>query len=148
MSKGIPFPEGISPSSRSYKPGVFPVGEFTGLNGAVTVVQYGNRKSDSELRLEFRNISDAKAWEICQHYGEVNNGSGPNGERNWAELSRETSIGPMAGVFDVDLSRAMCETRGNRRYRYAEPPELKSVFPGVCTVTVKFRGYIDGAVSK
>lgn len=148
MSKGIPFPEGLSPSSRSYRPGVFPVEEFTGLNGAVTVVQYGNRKVDSELDLVFSNIPDSKGWEILQHYGEVNGGRGTNGERYWAELSNEVSIGPLAGVHDESLSRAMSEGRGNRRYRYAEPPQMQSVFPGVCTVTIKFRGYMDGAISK
>ena len=53
----------------------------------------------------------------------------------------------MAGVANESLSSVMAESKGNRRYRYAEPPTITSVFPGVSTVSIKFRGYIDGAKS-
>ena len=143
--KGIKFPSGISPSQRSFKMAEFPIKEFTGLNGAVTTVQYGNRPVDSELDLVFQNIRDDKAFEIFLHYQEVNGGRESEGERNWAKLPVEFNIGPMAGVRDESLSAIMAETRGNRRYRYAEPPKITSTFPGVCTVTIKFRGYLEGA---
>lgn len=147
MSKGIDFPSGISPNRRRYNPGSYPVKEFQGLNGAVTTVQYGNLEVDSELDMVFTNIPDEKAYEIFLHYQEVNGGRGDNGERYWAVLSKEVSIGPMAGISDSSLSAVMAETKGERRYRYAEPPTITSVFPGVSTVTVKLRGYIDGAKS-
>ena len=147
MAEGIPFPSGISPNRRSYTPGAFPINEFQSLNGAVTAIQYGNKTADSELALTFTNIPDDKAFEIFMHYQDVNGGRGDNGERNWAELSKEVSIGPMAGVSNESLSGVMAESRGNRRYRYAEPPTITSVFPGVSTVSIKFRGYLDGAKS-
>ena len=143
--KGIDFPSGISPSRRSYKMPQFPIKEFTGLNGAVTTVQYGNRSVDSELELVFQNISDDKAFEIFEHYQAVNGGRESEGERNWARLSKEFNVGPMAGVMNESLKGVMTESKGNRRYRYAEPPTITSVFPGVCTVSVKFRGYLEGA---
>ena len=147
MAKGIPFPAGLSPNERAYSPGEFPISEFQGLNGAVTAVQYGNRVADSALELTFTNVSDDKAFAIFEHYQLVNGGRGDNGERYWAELSREVSIGPLAGIANESLRSVMAESRGNRRYRYAEPPTITSVFPGVSTVSVKFRGYIDGAKS-
>ena len=71
MSNGIDFVKGISPSRRSYKMPELPIKEFQGLNGAVTAIQYGKKPVDSELVLEFTNISDDKAFEIFQHYQTV-----------------------------------------------------------------------------
>lgn len=147
MSKGIDFPSGISPNRRKYTPGNYPVKDFEGLNGAVTTLQYGNQKVDSMLDMVFTNIPDEKAYEIFLHYEEVNGGRGENGERYWAVLSKEISIGPMAGISSTDLSGVMAESQGVLRYRYAEPPTITSVFPGTSTVTVKLRGYMDGAKS-
>ena len=148
MSNGVDFPRGISPSRRSYKIPEFPIKEFQGLNGAVTAIQYGKKPADSELVLEFTNISDDKAFEIFQHYQTVQGGrNSENGRRYWVNLSKEFTIGPMAGVLNESLAGVMTEKQGNRRYRYAEPPVITSVFPGVSSVTVKFRGYLDGADS-
>lgn len=147
MSNGVDFPRGISPSRRSYRMPEYPIKEFQGLNGAVTSVQYGRRPVDSELTLEFTNISDDKAYEIFENYREVQDGRGDNGRRNWLNLSREVTIGPMAGVGSADLADLMAEKSGNRRYRYAEPPTVTSVFPGVCNVSIKLRGFLDGADS-
>lgn len=148
MSNGVDFVKGISPSRRSYKMPELPVKEFQGLNGAVTAIQYGKKPVDSELTLEFTNISDDKAFEIFENYQAVQGGRNPdNGRRYWVNLSKEFTIGPMAGVLNESLAGVMTEKKGNRRYRYAEPPVITSVFPGVCNVTVKFRGYLDGADS-
>lgn len=146
--KGIKFPSGISPSQRSFKAAGFPTKDFKGLNGAVTTIQYGNRPVDSELTLVFQNIPDKKAYEIYVHFNEVNGGRESAAKRNWAQLPMEFSIGPMAGVRDEGLAGVMSEQAGVRRYRYVEPPTITSTFPGVCTVSVKFRGFLDGAVSR
>ena len=145
MAQGIDFPEDLSPSQRSYKPGRFPQGEFKGLNGAVTTVQYGKLPVDSELELVFRNIKDSKAFEIYENYLVVNGEGSGDLERNWVNLSTQQALGPMAGIYSRELAEAMAETDGGRRYRYAEPPTITSVFPGVSTVTVKLRGFLDGA---
>lgn len=147
MAKGIDFPADISPSQRRYKPGVFPQGEFQGLNGAVTTVQYGRRPVDSELELVFRNIKDSKAYEIYENYLVVNGAGDGDLERNWVNLPVAQALGSMAGIYSKSLAKAMAESSNQRRYRYAEPPTITSVFPGVSTVTVKLRGFIDGAES-
>ena len=51
-----------SPRADVLQPGDFPISEFQGLNGAVTMIQHGNRKVDSTLDLTFTNIPDSKAY--------------------------------------------------------------------------------------
>ena len=63
------FPN-IRPSSRRYTPGNFPQTEFRAQNGALTILRYGNKRVDSTLSLEFRNILDSEAKKIIESYYE------------------------------------------------------------------------------
>ena len=136
------FPN-LTPSARAYKPGFYPIEEFQGQNGAVTAVKFGNRKADSELTLTFQNITDAEAFLIWTNHQEVNGGLDDHGEWNYIEFPA-SDTGAMAGIQDPSMRAVTAETRLNRRYRYAEPPQFVSTFPGRCTVTVVLRGYLDG----
>lgn len=136
------FPD-LKPSARSFKPGSYPIEEFQGQNGAVTAVIFGNRKADSELTMTFQNITDEEAFDIFENHQEVNGGLDDDGEWNYIQFPN-TDTGAMAGIQDQSMRAVTAETRLNRRYRYAEPPQFVSTFPGRCTVTVKLRGYLDG----
>lgn len=143
----VNFPN-LKPSARSFKPGSFPIEEFQGQNGAVTAVKFGNRKADSELMLTFQNITDAQGYEIFQNHETVM-GTVPvvNGKSEWNYIEfPSTDTGAMAGIGGAQspMREATAETSGVRRYRYAEPPQFVSTFPGRCTVTIKLRGYLDG----
>ena len=141
------FPN-LTPSQRSYTPGTFPQKEFQGLNGAVTVLQYGVQSVDSTLEMTFNNITDAEAYSIFENYESVNSGLDDEGRQDYVLLPR-TQEGAMAGVQDQDLLFQMAE-RGQGpklRYRYAQPPTITSTFPGRCTVQVSLRGYLEGADS-
>ena len=135
----INFPD-LCPSSRSYNPGSVPIEEFQGQNGAVTAVKFGNRLKDSELALTFNNISDADGFLIWQNYsmmgGLDSNGDGIVGAENLG-----------GGIVDDSMRAVTTERRLNRRYRYAEPPQFVSTFPGRCTVTIRLRGYLDGPLN-
>ena len=93
MSKAVNFPS-ISPSSRSYNPGVFPQTEFAANNGAVSVVRFGNQRVDSELQLVFDNITDSETAEIIENYEAVNSGW------DFVQFSSGTAS---VGVKDDDL---------------------------------------------
>ena len=138
----VRFPN-LEPSARSYNPGSFPIEEFQGQNGAVTAVIFGNRKADSELTMTFQNITDAEAFLIWANHQEVNGGLDDKGEWNYVQFPN-TDTGAMAGISNQSMRAVTAETKLNRRYRYAEPPQFVSTFPGRCTVTVKLRGYLDG----
>ena len=143
---GYSFPD-LTPSQRVYTPAVYPQKEFQGLNGAVTTLQYGVKPVDSKLQMTFTNISDEDAYAIFQNYQQVNGGFDENtGERDYVVLRADPYFGEMAGVYS-DLRLVMTEklTPDRLRYRYAEPPEITSTFPGRSTVTVVLRGYLDGA---
>lgn len=141
----IRFPD-LEPSSRAFSPGSFPIEEFQGQNGAVTAVLFGNRKKDSELTLTFQNITDQEAFAIYLNHQEVMVGLDSNGEWNYVEFER-ADAGPMAGIKSDAMRAVTGEFKVNRRYRYAEAPQFVSTFPGRCTVTIKLRGYLDGALS-
>lgn len=131
----VAFPS-IRPSGRSYSPGTYPQTEFRAQNGAVTVVRFGSRRVDSELSLEFQNISDADAALILANYEAVNS--------SWDYVVFAASNG-MAGASD-NLANYIGEVGGSGlRWRYAEPPSVTSILPGRSTVQCKFVGIMDGA---
>ena len=142
------FPD-ITPSQRSFTPGVFPKREFQGLNGAVTEIQFGARPVDSKLEMTFQNISDDQAWDIFNNYLLVNGGSDPNtGERDFVLFNPADTAPALKGVRNESLMAAMAqrgEENSKLRYRYTEPPSITSSFPGRSTVQVKLRGYLEGA---
>ena len=131
----VAFPS-ISPSSRSYSPGNFPQTEFRAQNGALTVVLFGSRRVDSELDLEFQNITDADAALILANYEAVN--------RTWDSVTFSTASGT-SGISG-SLAGYISEAGGSGlRWRYAEPPSVTSVLPGRSTVRCRFIGIMDGA---
>ena len=130
----IPFPD-IKPSSRSYSPGAYPQTDFQAQNGARTVVRFGNRRVDSNLLLSFANITDAQAALILGNYEAVN--------RDWNNVTFSATTGS-AGASS-ELAAYLAETGGSGLlWRYAEPPQVSSVYPGVSSVTCKFVGILDG----
>ena len=127
------FPE-LTPTSRSYRPGRQPETVFESQNGSTVLVQFGGRFVNSEIDLEFRNISDQDARLILVHYESVQ-------EDDYVVFTDNRGLGGM----DDTLQQAMQTGQDLLRYRYKEPPELRSVFPGVSTVRCSFVGLLYGA---
>ena len=147
MPTGHEFPN-ITPSQRVYTPAAYPQQEFQGLNGAVTVLQYGATGVDSKLEMTFQNISDTEATQILGNYEKVNSGRDPkNGAMDYVEFAEDDPIA--SGIDNAALKARVTETRtkGRLRYRYASPPVITSTFPGRSTVQVSLRGYLEGANS-
>ena len=130
----VSFPN-VRPTSRSYTPGEYPQTNFEAQNGAVTVVRFGSRRVDSELSLGFNNITDAQAASILANYEAVN---GP-----WNHVTFTTANG---SVGAGSLASYIQETGGSGlRWRYAGPPSVSSIKPGIASVSCKFVGVLDGA---
>jgi len=130
----VSFPA-LVPSSRSYEPGVFPETQFQAQNGAVVRVRYGNQRAGSRLSLTFANITDTNASLILQNYVDVMD------DDNYAEF---TSSNVAAGVGD-SLVPWIRETNSLLKWKYASPPSVTSVKPGLSTVTCEFIGELEGA---
>ena len=129
-----PFPA-LVPSSRSYEPGVFPETQFQAQNGAVVRVRYGNQRAGSRLSLTFANITDTNASLILQNYVDVMSGD------NYADFT-DTNVA--AGASE-NLRPWIRETNSLLKWKYASPPSVTSVKPGLSTVTCEFTGELEGA---
>jgi hypothetical protein len=131
----VAFPS-VKPTGRSYNPGSYPTAEFKSLSGVTTRMLYGNRRSDAELSLDFANISDESAALILRNYEQVTLTG------DWVSFTSATgSLGAASA-----LAAYLQESGGSGlRWRYAEAPQLSSVFPGRSTVQVKFVGQLDAA---
>lgn len=129
----VAFPS-IKPSSRSYSPGRYPQTEFRAQNGTLTVVRFGSRRVDAELTLGFQNITDSEATAILGNYEVV------NGAWDWVTFTAADGSAGAAG----GLQQYLQESGGSGlRWRYAEPPSVSSVQPGLSTVQCKFVGCLD-----
>jgi len=129
----VKFPD-IEPTSRSYNPGVYAQTEFKALNGSTTVLRYGNKRSDSELRVGFANITDSQAAEIMQNYELVNS------TWDYVEFTNKNNL---IGIDSSSLAAYVAENAGGRKWRYAEPPSVTSVVPGRSSVQCRFQAFLD-----
>lgn len=130
----VSFPA-LVPSSRSYEPGVFPETQFQAQNGAVVRVRYGNQRAGSRLSLTFANITDTNASLILQNYVDVMSGD------NYAEFT----VSNVAAGASESLTPWIRETNSLLKWKYAAPPSVTSVKPGLSTVTCEFTGELEGA---
>ena len=130
----VSFPA-LAPSSRSYEPGVFPETQFQAQNGAVVRVRYGNQRAGSRLSLTFANITDTNASLILQNYVDVMSGD------NYAEFT----VSNVAAGASENLTPWIRETNSLLKWKYASPPSVTSVKPGLSTVTCEFTGELEGA---
>ena len=124
----VSFPA-LVPSSRSYSPGVFPEQQFQSQNGAVVRVRYGNQRYSSSLSLTFANISDESAKSILENYVAV------MGDDKY-HILRQRCQGVSTGLVPW--------IKSNTKWKYAKPPSVTSVKPGLSTVTCEFIGELEG----
>ena len=124
----------LVPTSRSYTPGVFPEQQFQAQNGAVVRVRYGNQRYGSSLSLTFANITDANAALILQNYVTV------MGDDKYVVF---TTYNVAAGV-STNLVPWIRETNSLLKWKYAKPPSVTSIKPGLSTVSCEFIGELEG----
>lgn len=125
----IAFPD-LKPSARSYSPGSFPQTEFRSQNGALTILRYGNKRVDSTLSLEFRNITDDKVALILENYEAVNKVG------NNVTFTKDTGAAGASNSF----ANFLREVNSGLKWRYAQPPQVTSVVRDRCTVNCEFVG--------
>ena len=136
----VSFPA-LVPTSRSYTPGVFPEQQFQAQNGAVVRVRYGNQRYSSSLSLTFANIDDANAALILQNYVAV------MGDDKYVEFTDDNDDNDdyVAAGVSSGLVPWIEETNSLLKWKYASPPSVTSVKPGLSTVTCEFIGELEGA---
>lgn len=122
------FPN-LTPTSRSFQPGDFPVKTFKAQNGAEIRFRYGDKCTNLKLSLSYANITDAQADQFLSFY-------------------YNTAVGTFK-TFSLSAN-ALGGTSGNTnfqngattgtQYRFEGPPQLTQVRPGISTVTVNLIG--------
>jgi len=133
------FPNFV-PSSRKFDMGDYPVKAYRALSGAIVRRVFGNKQFGYTLDLEFKNIGDTD--ELKQHSGNVvdivNHYNDTNGTVESFQLNDRTFEGMSAKL------QARTQTPHSKiKWRYAEPPKIASVHPGISTVNVKLVGELD-----
>ena len=125
----MPFPT-LAPSSRNYQAGDWPVKIYGALSGAEIRIRNGNRRTGARLNLSYSNISDTLAEQFLTHYEET------AGTYQTFSLPVAVTIGwrGTATAFSPGSSGAA--------YRYAGPPEITSVRPGISNVSVQLVGAV------
>ena len=121
------FPD-LVPSSRRFTPGDFPIKKFNAQNGAEVRILYGSRRVNQVFELSYENISDANAQLFLTDYADQ------KGTFKRFYLSDEAYDGWSPGTADSELDRGP-----GTLWRYDAPPAIRSVRPGISSVTVKLR---------
>ena len=131
-------PSDLAPSSRTYVPGTFPRTRFESQDGVTTFIQYGNRRVNATLQLEFRNIFDNQVQDIIDTYDTVMKGEERRvdftGTKVFGGISDEGLLKEMQNVYN-DGEPKLC-------WLFDGPPQVQSIRPGVSTVSCAFTGYV------
>lgn len=117
----MPFPA-LTPTSRAFDAGDYPIKSFRAQSGFETRILYGSRRTNAELSLSYDNITDANANQFVTHYDET------KGTYLTFALNAAAATGWSPGTFNAGTGT---------EWRYAGPPSITNVKPGVSSVQVK-----------
>ena len=132
------FPN-MTPSSRTMTMGDLPSKVYRAMSGATVRRAFGNKKTQYVLKLQFKNIGDdnplrtgaGTVAELLSHYDTA------SGTFDDFLLSKElfSGIGTTSKTYfkDADV-----------KWRYAKPPEVTSIHPGVSSVSIELIGELNG----
>jgi hypothetical protein len=128
----MPYPA-IRPTGRSFDPGNWPVRTYNSQSGAEVRLLYGSKRYNLKLSLTYTNISDAEAAQFLAHYEETRGTFSTFAFDPAARVALfsgwQGGLGALSPPLGVD-------------WRYAEPPRIDSVRPGISTATVSLVGVI------
>lgn len=124
MSEETPKFPSIKPTSRNWTAGDFPVKTFRAQNGAELRILYGNQIAEKRLQLTYANLTDEEAELFFDHYLAMKGimiqfPLNDDARIGWA--GKQSTIG--AGAYNLE-------------WRYAQAPEMTSVYKGRSTISV------------
>ena len=120
----------LQPTSRNFDAGDYPVKIFKAQSGAEVRIMYGSKRSGMMLTLSYDNITDTNADSFVTHYDEV------FGAYTTFKLPKAL----LAGWEGSSTTLTAINT--GSKWRYAEPPTITSVRPGLSSVQVKLLGVL------
>jgi hypothetical protein len=113
----------LTPTSREFAPGSWPVKTYNSQSGAEVRILYGSQRTNAKLSLGYDNITDANAQafldDYASQYGTLRTFTLPTAVRNgW---------GGSGSSIDAPPGTA---------WRYESEPQVRNVRPGRSSVTV------------
>jgi hypothetical protein len=120
------------PSSRRFLPGSHSFSSSRTINGREVRRLWCNRESNASLELEYLNIGEPVALEMLNLYNK-NYG-------NYASIALPSSI--FSGA-DASIEQYMNLSGTGMRWYFAEPPKIRGVKPGICSISLRFEGKIS-----
>jgi hypothetical protein len=124
----MPFPS-LTPTSRDYEGGDFPVRTYRSQSGVEARILYGSRRTGMSLTLQFQNITDAQAEQFLDHYDET------KGSYLTFTLPSQVRTGWSGNGDAIDAAA------GNS-WRYDGAPTVSNVRPGISSVSIKLLGVL------
>lgn len=121
----------LTPTSRSFDAGDWPVKTFRSQNGAEVRILYGSNRTGMSLELNYENIPDTSAELFLTHYNET---QGTYGTFTIPTSGTKNGWNGTANALDV--------TGTGNSWRYAQAPTVQNVKPGVSSVSVKLIGVL------
>ena len=117
------------PTTRRFNPGSHFYSVAQTISGTETRRIWGNKSNDASLELEYENILESVALDILRMY------EAAYGSYASFVLPNDTFAGASEQLRDkYRLSGT------SMKWYFAEPPRVRSVRPGVCTLSLKFNG--------
>lgn len=123
----------LVPSSRAFDAGNWPIKTFKAQNGAEVRILYGNRRTNMTLSLQYQNVSDANAELFLDHFDEMFG--------TYSTFTLGDSISGVRTGWTGNKDALGAGAQGSY-WRYAEPPSVDSVKPGISNVSIKLIGVI------
>lgn len=123
------FPS-FTPSTRSYDPGDYANTQFKANSGAEFRILYGSKRTGMKLQLQYQNLADSDAKLFLDHYEEM--------QGTFKQFPTSDSVTGAKKGMDKALSAEVGAIGSH--WRYEKAPQLKSVYPGVSTVTINLLG--------
>lgn len=118
----------LRPTERSWADGQLPMQSFVAMAGTETRIVTGNTLVGQRLTLGFANILESNGHAITQHYQ----------DRRGSLLTFELPAEAFAGwYYGADSKQA------GMKWRYAGPPSVAFVGPGVMTVSVELVAVVN-----
>jgi hypothetical protein len=113
----------LSPTSRDFSPGDWPIKRFNAQSGAEVRILYGSQRVNAKISLGYDNISDSNAQLFLDDY--------------------EAQIGTLR-TFDLPAairtgwsgSSGSIDAPAGTKWRYESEPAVRAVRPGRSSVTV------------
>lgn len=123
------FPS-LVPTARTFNPGNFPVKTFQAQDGDEVRLLYGDKRFGMRMELTYENITDSQAEEFLTHFHDM------KGTFTLFSINDETKAGWEGTSSELDAA-------DDSSWRYAQPPQLNSIYPGVSTVKVSLIAAFD-----